>query len=259
MTGLRRQCLDDTRFRKRCRESISDSSTITHLSGLGVSDGWRCLEVGAGYGSIAIWLARRVGSAGRVVATEIRSDCLRVLRGLSAEEGVEVRRHDIVNDSLIGCFDLIHARFVLEHIPQRDVAISRLIEMMDAGGWLVLEDTVFSGLVGDCSPLFERAMHAFAYSASQRGSDFFWAADTDRILADHGLETVPATETQDGFAGAGPSATFWASNFQQKRRRMVDTNLISDREVDEAIEELLSPRRSFIGPIVVTAIGRKSE
>jgi len=35
--------------------------------------GWRCLVVGAGCGSMAAWLAQRVGPAGQVVATDI--DC----------------------------------------------------------------------------------------------------------------------------------------------------------------------------------------
>ena len=36
-----------------------------------VQPGWRCLEVGAGRGSMAVWLAQRVGESGHVVATDI--------------------------------------------------------------------------------------------------------------------------------------------------------------------------------------------
>src|SRR5439155_17835889 len=36
-----------------------------------VQPGWRCLEVGAGRGSMAVWLAERVGASGQVVATDI--------------------------------------------------------------------------------------------------------------------------------------------------------------------------------------------
>ena len=36
-----------------------------------VQPGWRCLEVGAGRGSMAVWLAEQVGESGEVVATDI--------------------------------------------------------------------------------------------------------------------------------------------------------------------------------------------
>jgi ubiquinone/menaquinone biosynthesis C-methylase UbiE len=45
--------------------------TIRRMGNIGVTDGWICLEVGAGAGSIARWLARRVGPTGSVVATDL--------------------------------------------------------------------------------------------------------------------------------------------------------------------------------------------
>lgn len=41
------------------------------LSMLGIGHGLRCLEVGAGSGSVASWLSKQVGPTGRVVATDI--------------------------------------------------------------------------------------------------------------------------------------------------------------------------------------------
>ena len=39
--------------RLRNLQQASDSSTISHLDAIAVGPGWRCLEVGAGAGSIA--------------------------------------------------------------------------------------------------------------------------------------------------------------------------------------------------------------
>ncbi|HET9109188.1 MAG TPA: hypothetical protein VFN78_00040, partial [Ktedonobacterales bacterium] len=52
-------------------EAWFDPGTIQHLEALGVGPGWRCLEVGAGAGSIAAWLCNRVGPEGSVLATDI--------------------------------------------------------------------------------------------------------------------------------------------------------------------------------------------
>jgi methylase of polypeptide subunit release factors len=52
-------------------ESLFDGYSTRCLAELGVSNGWHCLEVGFGAGGVALWLAGRVGSTGRVVAVDL--------------------------------------------------------------------------------------------------------------------------------------------------------------------------------------------
>jgi tRNA A58 N-methylase Trm61 len=73
---------------------VIDPVTIRHLETIGVSDGWKCLEVGAGTGSIAQWLSTKVGTAGKVVATDINTGFLSRI----AAPNIEIRRHDILKD-----------------------------------------------------------------------------------------------------------------------------------------------------------------
>src|SRR5215471_20129066 len=58
-----------------------------------VRPGWRCLEVGAGRGSMAVWLAQQVGETGQVVATDIDISYLSRLQ----LPNLEVRRHNILD------------------------------------------------------------------------------------------------------------------------------------------------------------------
>lgn len=51
-------------------EALFDDASAHHLARLGVGPGWRCLEVGAGAGGVARWLADRVGPSGQVLATD---------------------------------------------------------------------------------------------------------------------------------------------------------------------------------------------
>src|SRR5215212_3622133 len=76
--------------RIRAIEADWGPKTTRHLSELGVAPGWKCLEVGAGGGGVARWLAERVGEAGRVVATDINT---RFLDSINLPN-VEVRRHN---------------------------------------------------------------------------------------------------------------------------------------------------------------------
>ena len=56
---------DDELARLKLLEALCDPWTFRHLDGIGVRQGWRCLEVGAGAGSVVRWLSERVGPHGR--------------------------------------------------------------------------------------------------------------------------------------------------------------------------------------------------
>ena len=104
--------------------------------------GWRCLETGAGRGSIARFLSGKVGASGEVIAADID---LNPSDGVTLPNGKFIK-HNILVDSLAplggaGSFDLVHARFLLQHIyDHEDLAIQRMVELLKPGGWLVIED-----------------------------------------------------------------------------------------------------------------------
>ena len=61
---------EDELSRLRMLEAINDPTTFRRLDAIGVAAGWRCLEVGAGGGSVARNLAARIGIGCRVVAAD---------------------------------------------------------------------------------------------------------------------------------------------------------------------------------------------
>ena len=62
---------EEERQRLVLLEEAHDPVTIRQLEAVEVGKGWRCAEVGAGAGSIARWLAERVGATGRVIALDL--------------------------------------------------------------------------------------------------------------------------------------------------------------------------------------------
>jgi SAM-dependent methyltransferase len=134
-------------------ERCGDPLTLEHLRRTGVGDGWECLEVGAGRGSIARWLADRVGERGRVLAVDLDTTLLEEHR----RPNLEVRRLDVLTDPLpAAAFDLVHARHVIGHLPDRASALRRLAAALRPGGWMLVEDFDFRWAeLGDwpCDPV----------------------------------------------------------------------------------------------------------
>jgi SAM-dependent methyltransferase len=127
---------DTESARLRLLEAGRDPGTISRLDRLGISPGWRCLEVGAGAGSIARWLAERVGPAGSVLATDINPRFL-----IDMPAGVHVRRLDILHDDIeVDTYDLVHCRAVLMHLPDPAAAIARMVAALRPGGLFLFEE-----------------------------------------------------------------------------------------------------------------------
>jgi SAM-dependent methyltransferase len=81
-----------------------------------------------------------------VLATDIDP---RFLESLNLPN-LEVQRHNIAVDPLPeAAFDLVHARLVLMHLPEREKALERMISALKPGGWLVDEEYDSSSLPPD--------------------------------------------------------------------------------------------------------------
>ncbi len=129
-------------------ERERDAATIRYFEEIGVSSGWRCLEVGGGGGTITEWLCQRVGTTGHVVATDLDTQFLEVI----VSPNIEVRRHNIVNDDLeIDCYDLVHARYVLLHLKEWEVVLKKLADSVKPGGWLFIEDPDLDEMMCDAA------------------------------------------------------------------------------------------------------------
>ena len=246
-------------------EALYDPHTIRTLEATGFDAGWHCLEIGGGGGSIATWLADRVGPTGRVLVTDIDPRFLGAIAG-SDRPNVEVRRHDIAIDPLPEqAFDLIHARLVLLHIPTAPVVLNRLVAALRPGGWLVVEDfdpTFIDRAFPVADPASAAVVHA-AFKAigtmvESRGAGAGWARGLYGRFIAAGLEDVGAEGSLDFRAGGSVGARLDAANLSQIREVAIDGGLLAAEDVDMALALLEDSRCAFASPMMFTAWGRRS-
>jgi SAM-dependent methyltransferase len=243
-------------------ETLYDPRTIRFLEATGVGPGWRCLEVGGGSGSIAAWLADRVGAAGHVLVTDIDP---RFLVGITAttRPNVEVIRHDIGVDPLPeASFDLVHARLVLVHVPTAPVALARMASALRPGGWLVVEDfdpTFVDRAFPADGP--EVAVGRAVYGALgellvARGARRGWARSLSRRFGALGLAEVGMEGHLAVRPGGSVGARLDAANIEQVREAAASSGLASPEEIDRMLALLDDPACAFSSPTMFTAWGR---
>ncbi|MFJ9112464.1 class I SAM-dependent methyltransferase [Streptomyces sp. NPDC102283] len=231
-----------------------DDFTMARLRSLGVGPGWRCLDIGAGTGTVS---RRLLGETG--VASVLAVD--RDVRFLSARPvpGLQVLQADITRPGFApGGFRLVHARFVLMHLPERYRLIGHLAELLTPGGVLVLSDAV--DLTSDRTPPtpYTTAMRAMWQGLRTTiGTDVSWVPSYPHLLRGAGLEQV-AAEIHVPPLGPGTAISrFWADTWQRSREAMLSTGMIDDAAVDAAVRYLESDACAALSAGMLMAWGRK--
>lgn len=243
-------------------ETWFDPGTIRHLEMLGVGPGWRCLEVGAGGGSIAAWLSERVGPDGSVLATDL--DTRFLAARAEAHANLTVQRHDLLSDVLPdAAFDLAHARFVLEHLPNRQAALARLVASVRPGGWLLIESTDSSTWLPDPASdpadaaLFSRWTAAFQELCLRSGSD----ANAGRWLYGElraaGLEHLGAEGRVYMVQGGSPEAEVWRLTALQVSERLIAEGLLTADDMARTLELMQDPTFVWMEGLVMAGWGQR--
>ena len=263
MTGQAAYAFDNAHDLQRQRlaalEAALDAGTVQHLEAAGIAPGWRCLEVGAGGGSIAEWMCERVGPGGEVLATDLDTTVLRA----RSRPNLEIRAHDVLADDLPPArFDLVHVRLLLAWLPDPRTALARVLRALKPGGRLVVEELDFASVATAEAPdppsraAFERVMEAHLEVLRERsGFDGRYGRRLHADLMDAGLEDVGCEGRVSLWRDGNAGMRVWRLTFVQLRAAMVAAGTPA-RDVDRAIELCDDPRMSCLSPVVMAGWGR---
>jgi len=240
-----------------------DGVTTRHMKSLGVTSGWKCLDVGAGYGSITHWLARQVAPDGKVVATDIRTDLHR-----QADETVEIRQHDILKDELEPeYYNLVHCRALLQHLPEPEKALSNMASAVKPGGWLLIEE-----FDNTATPSYDSTNSSadFLYKFMDKAAEIMmrmgpvnpgFGRNVRSLIEKLSLQEIGNEGTSDITRGGEPWAQFIKMSYQTSRMRLEERLTGEDKKIledmDKVYDILDNPSVYFMSSTLCSAWGKK--
>ncbi len=188
---------------KGLRDDVYRRPLATALSRLGLSEGWRCVDVGAGGGDVSVALAEMVGQDGRIYAVDsdpkARDEVAHAAAAAAAAQVIALTQagEDLVLPEPV---DLAFCRFLLMHVEDPAVVVRRMVRVVKPGSWVVVQEPITSAGRIDGIPMS---------MPSARHPDI--GARTPALLRDAGLLVTDAWAEAPAGVGPGPVAEYLES------------------------------------------------
>ena len=185
------------------RNDVYRRPLATALERLGVGEGWRCVDVGAGAGDVSVALAGVVGPTGRIYAVDsdprARDEVAAAAAAAGSAQVVAVTQsgEDLLLPEQV---DLAFCRFLLMHVHEPAAVLARMARATRPGGYVVAQEPVTSAGRIDGVPMS---------MPGARHPDV--GAIVPGLVRDLGLELVDAWAEAPAGAGPGPVAAYLCS------------------------------------------------
>ena len=253
----------DTQFqsefeRLQALEKVSDPASQRQILATGLTTGWKCLEVGAGAGSIMNWMSEKVGTSGKVTAIDVDT---RFVENTSLSN-VEVIKADINRVTLID-FDLIHARHILIHLKDYPDTLAKMLSMLKPGGWLLLEEPDFSAtrFISGTEREHEavnKVNQAICQMFTNQGKDYALGIHLPALLQQLNLQQLQVNNDVPISSGGSDVATMMKLSALQLSEKYKATRIATDEDIQTYCQFAENPNRWAIYLATVGVSGQKS-
>ncbi len=233
---------------------------------LGVKSGWKCLDVGAGIGTVALPLAERVGNEGEVTAVEAIPLYAATLREELARKNIEnvrvfegdLRRFKVPR----GAYDLIFARWVFSFLPDVERCLRHLVPGLKPGGALAIEDYHHLGCAYYPNrPSFDAVIEGARRWYGKTGGNYRVAGELPAIYYKLGLKDV---EVVPHLRVGRPDSALWKWGelfFLGHLQTMIRERVVTLDEAKRFKRDLQAIKKirgaMFVVPVIFDVIGRR--
>ena len=200
----------------------------------------RVADVGCGTGTIARWMAERIGAAGRVDAIDVAADQVEVARSTpspAAAGAIEYHVGSVYELPLpTGAFDLVFCRLVLCHLQDPASAVAEMARLLNDGGRLVLVDFDMRTIraMPPCGEYRTVVEEIVPRIQAKLGVDYSIGVRLHELMLAAGLRTESITTDQPVFR-EGPEKYLWEQTWAAALPNAAATGALDGYDADKLI------------------------
>jgi ubiquinone/menaquinone biosynthesis C-methylase UbiE len=230
-----------------------DPLTRKLISGLPLGPNARCLDIGAGAGSMSAWLVERTPQ-GSVLALDVET---RQLDGMRSA-GLTVRQGDAETEQFApGSFDFILARAVLSAVSHPDELLTRAVRWLAPGGWILVQDFYFMPAQDAVTPYGRAVLEAYLHGFQARGADMRFARRVPARLAAEGLTDVDLHVWPLGPGAGEHENELMRRRLELQGQPLVDNGWVSAADLGAFIANLDRPEARDVTTLMFSVWGQR--
>ena len=256
--------------RLRTQARVWEDATGKLLDRVGLGPGASCLDAGCGPGETMRLMAERAGPSGRVLG--IDTDASLGAMALAALHDAGHRQCAFQAQDLTGGepipgepFDLVYARLLLFHLPQRVAVLARLWDAVAPGGHLVVQDYDIRSAgvlppLGSVSELLRVITAAFTAA----GCDVHAGAHLAQLFAQAGAGSPDGTDVAGRIEPLASGRTLLEGTFRSVLPAALASGITTKTDADAALaaigrDALRHADRPVLWPLLIGAWKRKGK
>jgi SAM-dependent methyltransferase len=195
-------------------EAMNEMLNPTSVGMMRLRGSRRILDVGCGLGQLARAMARAAGSGARVIGVERSPELIAgaTRRAQAAGEVglIELRQGDAgrlpLSEDEWGTFDLVHSRFLLEHLPEPAPVVRAMVQALRPGGRIILEDDDHANMrLWPEPPGFDLIWNAYVQSFFKLGNDPFIGRRLVSLIHEAEAQAMRASSLSISSCAGSPS------------------------------------------------------
>jgi ubiquinone/menaquinone biosynthesis C-methylase UbiE len=254
--------------RLRAQARVWEPATGRLFDQVGLAPGATCLDAGCGPGETMRLMAQRVGTSGRVTGVDVDAPLGAQAVAMLLDAGhrqCSFDRIDLTAGELVpgAPFDLVYARLLLYHLPQRVTVLKRLWDAVAPGGHLLVQDYDIraSGVLPALASTDE-CLRVVVGAFSAAGCDVGVGARLPQLFAQAGIGAPDGTDVAGRLEPLADAHRMFMAVFRSVLPTAITHDITTEQRAAASLSEIAHdaqrhPDRPALWPLLIGVWKRK--